>query len=75
MTVETPMGNVPMESYASDYRKVDGILMAFRGDIDVIGQKRTMTTTSIEQNVELPADLFALPEAIKGLLNKPAEEG
>jgi hypothetical protein len=75
MTVESPMGNVPLQSYADDYREVDGILMAFRGDVEVVGQKRVFTMTSVEQNVELPEDRFALPEAIKSLLDKPAEEG
>jgi hypothetical protein len=39
------------------------------------GQERKMTIRSIEHNVELPADLFELPEEIRALVNKePAGE-
>ncbi len=47
----------------SDYREVNGVLHAFRQDIEVlpIGQKQTMVTTLLETNVDIDPDLFRPP--------------
>ena len=71
-TIDSPMGKVPLETYAKDYRKVDGILLSFAAEIDIMGGKRLMTMNSIEHNVDLPPGTFDLPEPIKALLNKDA---
>jgi hypothetical protein len=63
---------VPLESYISDYREVDGILLPFKVRVAVAGQTRVMTNTSVKHNVELPADRFAVPEDILALIT-PAE--
>lgn len=68
MTLELPMGPIPMEIYSSDYRAVDGILMAHQARVVTMGMERIVTTQSIEHNVELPADLFDLPGEIQTLL-------
>ncbi|MCP4659170.1 MAG: hypothetical protein GY856_27485, partial [bacterium] len=68
MTLQLPMGPIPMEVYSSDYRAVDGILMAHRARVLTMGMERIVTTESIEHNVELPADLFDLPGEIQALL-------
>ncbi len=70
--LETPMGVVPMETYPSDFREVDGLLLAHGGRVKIAGQERSMTIHSIEHNVDLPADLFDLPDEIRALLNKTA---
>jgi len=71
-TVELPMGSVPMATYPSDYRWVDGVLMPFEARVDVLGQERRMTVESIEHNVDLPEDRFDLPPEIQDLLAKRA---
>jgi hypothetical protein len=47
----------------SDYREVDGVLYAFRSDMEIqpIMQQQTMVTTMLETNVEVDPALFAPP--------------
>ena len=72
MEIESPMGVIPTESYSADYREVDGLLLAHKATVNVAGQERTTTMSSIEHNVDLPADLFDLPDEIRALVNKAA---
>ena len=66
--IENPMGTIPVTSYVSDYREVDGVLMPFEIKAVVMGQERVLITESIEHNVDLPAGRFELPQAIQTLL-------
>jgi len=66
-TAETEMGRIPVEAYLSDYREAGGIKVAYKTVIKVIGQERVFTTTSIEQNIDMPEGIFDLPEEIKAL--------
>ncbi len=70
MTVMTQMGDFPMVMLPSDYRKVDGVLIAHKATIEVMQQERIITTESVEHNVDLPADRFALPEQIASMTAK-----
>ncbi len=70
MSTESRAGVVPLESYFSDYRAVDGVLLAHKTVVHVMGQQRISTIDSVVQNVDLPADRFALPQEIKSLLKK-----
>ena len=72
ITLELPMGTVPMEVYSSDYREVDGIRIAHQGRVVVLGQERLVTTESIEHNVELAADRFTPPADVQTLLERRA---
>lgn len=72
MDLETPMGVVPLETFPGDFREVDGLLLAHRGRVNIAGQERSMTIKSVEHNVDLPADLFDLPDEIQALPNKTA---
>jgi hypothetical protein len=72
-TVEGPMGKVPVESYPSDYRSVDGLLVPFRTRANVLGQQRLITVSSVEHNVELSPDLFDVPVEVRELLEDRAE--
>jgi len=72
MDLETPMGIVPMQTWPGDYRQVDGLLLAFSGRVVLVGQERFMTVHEIEHNVDLPADLFDLPDEIRAAMNKEA---
>lgn len=69
-TVTTAAGAIPVVAEPSDYRPVDGILMAFTSRMKVMGQERVVTIETIEHNVALPADRFALPAEIKALIKK-----
>jgi len=72
MTMESPMGSMAIESLLSDYKEVDGILLPFETVLKMMGQEIKTVTTSIKQNVELPADTFAPPEEIASLLENEA---
>ena len=74
LTVENPMGVIPVETFLGDYRKVDDLLLPYAVRVVVMGQERLMTTESIEQNVDLPEDRFGLPEEIRALIeDEPSE--
>jgi hypothetical protein len=70
MTSESQMGPIPVESFPSDYQPVDGILMPRKNVIKTVGPERVATVDSIEHNVNLPPDRFALPAEIKALIKK-----
>jgi hypothetical protein len=69
-TQKSPMGEVTVEIYPNDYKKVDGILMPFAVTQKVLGQAIEMKMTEIKQNVDLPADAFKRPAS----LDQPAEK-
>jgi zinc protease len=73
MTVDTGMGSVPVETVISDYREVEGILLPHTVKVIAAGQVRTITTTSVRHNVELPADLFGPPAEVLALMEPEAE--
>jgi outer membrane lipoprotein-sorting protein len=73
-TIEGPMGQIQITAFPSDYREVDGISMAFKTTMEMMGQQRILTLNSMEHNVDMPADRFALPEEIKALLEKKKVE-
>jgi hypothetical protein len=70
MTLENQAGMIPTEVSVGNYRSVDGILVACKMVTRVMGQERITTINSVEQNVTLPVDIFALPADIKGLIKK-----
>ena len=67
MTLTTAMGTIPLESYVSEYKKVDGVLLPHKARVVVMGTERLLTTKSVEHNVEMPADRFKLPEDVQDL--------
>jgi hypothetical protein len=69
-TVNSAAGPVPVVAEPGDFRKVDGILLAFSSRMQVMGQERVVTVEKVEQNVAMPADRFALPPEIKALVKK-----
>jgi hypothetical protein len=69
LTLSTEMGDVPIESFISDYREIDGIKLAFKTRQVVMGiQEMIFALESVEHNVDLPADRFALPPDIQALV-------
>jgi hypothetical protein len=62
------MGEIPLEIYIEDYRTVDDILTGYRSRTNMVGQRQIITTDSMAHNVDLPDDIFALPEDIKQMV-------
>lgn len=68
LRIKTPMGEMPVDSYLSDYRDTDGIKISHKMVLEMMGQKREVITKSIKQNVKLPEDRFDPPKEIKELI-------
>jgi len=64
----TPQGNATL----SDYKEVDGIMVAHKTNIDGGQMAFEITVNSVEHNVDLDDATFAVPDDIKALM--PAEE-
>ena len=64
---DTEMGKVPVEAFLRDYRELDGVMLAHKTVVKLLGQERIFTTESIEHNVELPDGIFGLPDDVKAL--------
>jgi hypothetical protein len=69
-TVNSAAGAVRVVAEPGDFRKVDGIMVAFTSRLNVMGQERVVTIEKVEHNVAMPADRFALPAEIKALVKK-----
>ena len=66
----TPMGEIDISATASDYREVDGVKVPFRIEQSMMGMTQAQIVESVEFNVEIPAERFALPEEIQAILAK-----
>jgi hypothetical protein len=80
VTLKLPAGTVPIESYPSDYKPVNGILLAHKVKQVVAGVQQTLIVAEkIEHNVQMPKDRFDLPAEVRALVekqkSKPAEPG
>jgi hypothetical protein len=71
--LKSPMGELPVESYASDYKKVDGILIPHTLTQRAAGQSIEIKMTEIQHNVDLPADTFKRPASLDEAEKKKAE--
>jgi hypothetical protein len=70
MTVKNPMGEIPVESVVSDYRKEGEILMAHKVTQKAAGQEFSISIDSVKFNAEIPKDKFEVPDEIKALMKK-----
>lgn len=68
LKLKLPAGTIPIEAYPSDYKRVDGILIAHKTRVVAMGSERIMTTENVEHNVKLAKDRFKLPEEIQALV-------
>lgn len=64
---------IPLETFLSDYREVDGILIAHKLTRNAMGQEQEMIVESVEHNAEMPEDRFALPGDIQALIDQEEE--
>ena len=70
MTVKNPMGEIPVESMVSDYRKEGAILMPHKVTQSAAGQEIAITIDSVKYNAEIPTDKFEPPDEIKAMMKK-----
>jgi|WetSurMetagenome_2_1015567.scaffolds.fasta_scaffold14880_4 zinc protease len=68
--VASQMGDIAVEAFLSDYRKVGDILVSHKTNMKLMSQDRVMTISSVEYNVAIPDSVFAVPAAVQELLNK-----
>jgi len=61
---------MPVDSSVSDYRAIDGILIAHKTTVSVLGSEMVTTLESVKFNAEIDASRFQLPKAIQALLPK-----
>lgn len=64
---QTPQGEIPVDSTPGDYREVDGVKMPFTTTQALAGIELKISVDEVKHNVEIPAETFAVPEAIKKL--------
>lgn len=73
MTLESPMGKIPVETTIKEYRKEGGVLMPVVSEQKMGPQVIRTTIDKVEVNVAIPAEQFALPPEIKALQEKEKE--
>jgi len=69
----TPMGDITVDEFPSDYKAVDGVLIPFTATQKVSTQQIILKMTEIKHNVDLPADAFRRPAAADEPAKKKAE--
>ncbi|MFH1143009.1 MAG: hypothetical protein V1774_00525 [Candidatus Eisenbacteria bacterium] len=74
LKMASPMGEIPVEFYFTDYREVDGLIMSMQSRQVLMGgaQEMLFVTDSVWFNVEIPDSLFEVPEQIQALVAKKA---
>ncbi len=72
MTSKSPMGEIDVESFFTDYRKEGDILLPHKVTSKLASQELSITIDKVEQNVEISKDKFEPPAEVKALINKPA---
>ena len=70
LQVKLPQGQFPMEMRFYDYRETGGLLQARRTVRVMPGQEMESRVEKIETNVEIDPARFAMPDAVKALLEK-----
>ncbi|HEX8397106.1 MAG TPA: hypothetical protein VF644_06750 [Pyrinomonadaceae bacterium] len=57
----TPEGKIPVQTYLSDYRKFEGVLMPYAMRVDTASGGFTFKTEEIKSNVAIEDAKFAKP--------------
>jgi len=65
--VKSPLGEIPMEGFISDYKDVDGVLVPHKMQQKAVGQEIQITLSTVQWNREIPKNRFDLPEDVKAL--------
>jgi zinc protease len=64
----SPMGEVPVESEVSDYRKEGALLLPHKIKQKFVGQIMEITLESTQINPDIPKDRFDVPPEVKALI-------
>jgi hypothetical protein len=67
---KTAQGDIKVESYPSDWRAVDGVLMPFSTRQVAAGAEYVIALDSVVQNAPIPAETFTPPEEVQKLAAK-----
>jgi len=62
-SMTTPMGDIEIEEYQTDYKEVSGVKIPFTITQKILTQEIVMKLTDVKTNVELPDDAFKRPTA------------
>jgi zinc protease len=71
---KSPMGEVPVESLASDYRKVGDLVVPHKAIIKAMSMEQVLTLEKIEHNVPIDAKKFEVPADVKAAPSAPAKK-
>jgi hypothetical protein len=63
-TAKGPMGEITVETFPSDYKPADGILIARTATQKALGQQIVIKLTEIKHDVDIPADTFRRPASL-----------
>ncbi len=70
MTLTNEMGDVSVESYPSDYRESDGVLIPFTTRQVIMGvQEILIKMEAVEWNKEIPEGTFDIPAEVQALVD------
>ena len=70
--VKGPQGEVPVSTLVTDWQEIEGIKMPMKVTQHIMQFDQTLTVTKVEQNVDIPAEKFEVPEKVKAAASKPA---
>lgn len=74
VVIPHPMGSLPSQMYAGDYKKVDGILLPHTIRQIIAGQEHLIKVNTIEHNVQIPSDWFDLPPEVQALVDREKDD-
>ena len=72
MNMDSPMGKLEITINPSDWKTVDGVKVPLKMKqlIQPIGIEQTIEFTKVQNNLDIPADKFELPEDVKSFLKE-----
>ncbi len=66
----TEMGEIPVENFLSDYRKINGVMIAHKEVTKIGTMEHVFIKDKVETNVKMAEKRFAVPQEIKDLIAK-----
>ncbi|MEM7453135.1 MAG: hypothetical protein AAF456_02160 [Planctomycetota bacterium] len=73
VTQESPMGPVTMETFPSDYRDVNGLMLPFMNTTVAPQGEMEVTFDEYQINLEIDDSVFVLPENIQKMVDEAGE--
>ncbi|HEY7335006.1 MAG TPA: hypothetical protein VH639_08990 [Bryobacteraceae bacterium] len=68
LVAASPMGNVPAEVLAEEYKDFEGVLIPAKTTQKAAGQEFTITIESVKVNDPIPPERFEMPPEVKALV-------